>query len=95
MKTYSLYELTSYIQGREGELPTVTDKDGEETTVEPAAPDGDPAFGDDSYIFQIFAELVSNKKVRFSEEELDRCVCEAAVQFFGRLHTSWSVMRHG
>lgn len=94
MKTYSLYELTSYIQGREGELPTVTDKDGEETTVEPAAPDGDPAFGDDSYIFQIFAELVSNKKVRFSEEELDRAFVKLLCNFSGDYillvrHASW------
>ena len=94
MKTYTLYELTSYIQGRECELPTATDKDGEEKEIEFAAPNGDPANEDTSYIFQIFSELVSNKKIRFSEDELDRAFVKLLCNFSGDYallvrHASW------
>lgn len=94
MKTYTLYELITYIQGREGELTTAADGDSDEKTVEPAAPDSDPAEGDDSYIFQIFAELVSNKKVKFSEEELDRAFVKILCNYSGDYillirHAAW------
>lgn len=94
MKTYTLYELITYIQGRECDMPTTTDKDGNEVELEPAAPDGDPAEGDDSYIFQIFAELVANKKVKFSEEELDRAFVKILCNFSGDYtllirHAAW------
>lgn len=94
MKTYTLYELITYIQGRECEMPTTTDKDGNEAELEPVAPDGNPAEGDDSYIFQIFAELVSNKKVKFSEEELDRAFVKILCNFTGDYillvrHAAW------